>query len=407
MWKKLSDDERIEFTKNGYKKLKKNSPIVVNGKNIGYVRKVVTDSSGQQAYVITPTKTEKIKKSKNIAIIYRGSSANVSLDAIRDWANNDIPMGTRVLVNKIPFLSTLLSFYTKGKYRNGPSSQLINSSKTLNKLMKDYPNAKFDIYGHSLGSMDGQYAVANALDLDRIRAAYLYEGPNIYSILTSKQVKQLKKLNPRIFNFIDKNDWVSLGYSDDKNSVGTLHIILSKNMGLDKVSQHMWGGYQYDKNGNIKLVPENQLQIGMLNLNLLKDKLSKGGLSKSDKIYLDSAAAVILADNIKTYVDESMDSLIKDLNGYISEAEDLWKDTKRRARGMGQDLSEDDIMNTLRQVNATKSEFVTKVIEYYQDKIKKAEQVKSDYSDISTNIKKGVQAKLETDQELARSFNLL
>ncbi|MGR3741156.1 lipase family protein [Companilactobacillus sp. DQM5] len=397
---RLNQREKIKLAKKEYKKFKFGDPIFVGKKLIGYVSEVHNKWwTGENSYVITNKQLPKHPTSKDyknvdrVTVLYRGSTTLI------DWANN-IDFGFAAFN---PIINSTGIFYN-----NLIPPQFRSSYETLNNAMNKYGNARFEVYGHSLGSMDGQFAVANLSEkqMKRLSGAYLYEGPNIFSSLSLGQMMNVFKHKSKIFNIIDSKDIVVFGYFNDLLAVGTVMHINSKSM-HDVISQHMWGGYQYDKNGNIKLVPENQLQIGMLNLNLLKDKLSKGGLSKSDKIYLDSAAAVILADNIKTYVDESMDSLIKDLNGYISEAEDLWKDTKRRARGMGQDLSEDDIMNTLRQVNATKSEFVTKVIEYYQDKIKKAEQVKSDYSDISTNIKKGVQAKLETDQELARSFNLL
>ena len=54
-------------------------------------------------------------------------------------------------------------------------------------MMEKYPNAKINIYGHSLGSMDAQYALANVTDYSRIKSANIYNGPNIYSTLTEEQ----------------------------------------------------------------------------------------------------------------------------------------------------------------------------------------------------------------------------
>ena len=53
--------------------------------------------------------------------------------------------------------------------------------------MEKYPNAKINIYGHSLGSMDAQYALACITDYSRINGAYIYNGPNIYSLLLYNQ----------------------------------------------------------------------------------------------------------------------------------------------------------------------------------------------------------------------------
>jgi len=44
--------------------------------------------------------------------------------------------------------------------RDKPSGQLKASARALKDIMEKYPNAKINIYGHSLGSMDAQYAMA-------------------------------------------------------------------------------------------------------------------------------------------------------------------------------------------------------------------------------------------------------
>ena len=61
----------------------------------------------------------------------------------------------------------------------GATGQLEASSDYLKEMMEKYPNAKINIYGHSLGSMDAQYALANVTDYSRIKSANIYNGPNI------------------------------------------------------------------------------------------------------------------------------------------------------------------------------------------------------------------------------------
>lgn len=55
--------------------------------------------------------------------------------------------------------------------------------------MRLYPNAQVYVYGHSLGSMNAQYAIADLdkKDINRISGGFFYQGPNIYSNLTPKQ----------------------------------------------------------------------------------------------------------------------------------------------------------------------------------------------------------------------------
>ena len=40
-----------------------------------------------------------------------------------------------------------------------PSPQLLSAARTLRETLKKYPNAKIDMYRHSLASMNVQYAV--------------------------------------------------------------------------------------------------------------------------------------------------------------------------------------------------------------------------------------------------------
>lgn len=66
----------------------------------------------------------------------------------KDWLSNDIPTAIQIT--------------------NGGGStvtpQLKTSAETLKQTMKLYPNAQIYVYGHSLGSMNAQYAIA---DLDK------------------------------------------------------------------------------------------------------------------------------------------------------------------------------------------------------------------------------------------------
>ncbi|MFX3991674.1 triacylglycerol lipase, partial [Streptococcus suis] len=77
--------------------------------------------------------------------------------------DNDLPMTNNIITNK-----------------SEVTPQLQSASIILTQGLKDYPNAKITVYGHSLGSMNDQYAMAAVSDIDRIAGAYIYNGPNVY-----------------------------------------------------------------------------------------------------------------------------------------------------------------------------------------------------------------------------------
>lgn len=251
-------------------------------------------NNGEQIYTYTKTEgSNKIvspdaplserEKVEEITILYRGSTNPKEIlsnggDVLRDWGANDIPMAGKIV--------------TGGK---GVTGQLEASSDYLKEMMEKYPNAKINIYGHSLGSMDAQYALANVTDYSRIKSANIYNGPNIYSTLTEEQKINVSALYDKINNYVDSRDSVGLGYNKGEGTVGKTYkfngedkiskevskgkakgalvgsvfglggAVIGKNIGsvfgnvAGATDQHMWGGYRFDKNGN--LIDENGKRV--------------------------------------------------------------------------------------------------------------------------------------------------
>lgn len=158
---------------------------------------------------------------KELTILYKGSTAPSKAnimdtkhpefkDVRNDWLDNDIPTAIQI---------------TNG---GGPTVtfQLKSSAETLKQAMRLYPNAQVYVYGHSLGSMNAQYAIADLdkKDINRISGGFFYQGPNIYSNLTPKQQDTVKAINAldRLFNFVDRKDYVPIGYGIGDPIIGHL-----------------------------------------------------------------------------------------------------------------------------------------------------------------------------------------
>ena len=209
--------------------------------------------------------------------MYQGSTSPLNFKAkegevSRDWVDNDLEMAKRILSGD-----------------KNATGQLEASSEYLKEMMEKYPNAKVNIYTHSLGSMDAQFALANVTDYSRINYVYLSNGPNIYPILSHDQRVNVSALYDKIHNYIDNRDPIGLGYEEGKGAVGKVY----KFTGVDKISevtgistitgvqiggaifgpigalvgggagaiggylysagtdQHLWGGYRFDSDGNL------------------------------------------------------------------------------------------------------------------------------------------------------------
>ena len=146
-----------------------------NRSNKGEQIYTYTKTSGSNEVVSPDAPLSEREKVEEITILYKGSTAPTEIfsnggDVLRDWGANDIPMAGKIMLGE-----------------KGATGQLEASSDYLKEMMDKYPNAKINIYAHSLGSMDAQYALANVTDYSRIKSAHLYNGPNIYSTLTEEQ----------------------------------------------------------------------------------------------------------------------------------------------------------------------------------------------------------------------------
>ncbi|WP_289015607.1 SA1320 family protein [uncultured Granulicatella sp.] len=243
----FSDQEKLDISRQQYDELDVGREIRTKKSNtfIGYVSEVNHKAWGEDSYVITdeeipenPT-AEDYAKVKYVTILYQGSTAKLishPIKTLTDWGPNNLLMGITILAPEalIP--------------QRAP--QMEEASETLQRALKTYPNAKIDIFAHSLGLMDGYGALADvkAEDAHRIRAAYLYNGPNPYKSFDSIQKENLRRLADKINVYIDTNDIVGFGYNTT-NVIGNIYRIQTK--GSNLIDQHMFGGYKFDAADNL------------------------------------------------------------------------------------------------------------------------------------------------------------
>ncbi|ENK2085418.1 DUF2974 domain-containing protein [Listeria monocytogenes] len=418
----ITDQERVELAQKEYEdyKLKDKVKILkVNGneQTIGIVsQKINNKSTGEQSYIITdkytpPTASiSERNKVKELTILYKGSTApangNLNVpkhpdykDVRKDWLSNDIPTAIQIT--------------------NGGGStvtpQLKTSAETLKQTMKLYPNAQIYVYGHSLGSMNAQYAIADLdkKDIKRISGGFFYQGPNIYSNLTPKQQDTVKAINAldRLFNFVDRKDYVPIGYGIGDPAIGHLIEVESKKAGM--VEQHMWGGYQFDEDGNILTDKEGSLRLAkyataqqLASINIMRTSFSKSGgaLSSSEEIFLDAAEGLAITQGMKQTIQGEIKDLKDMFDKAIENAEELWRDTLSDARDIGSKLSESEILTALALGNATESKIVIDTVQDCEKSLAEATKIEQEYDKLLEQINEAIKSQLKTDQELAKQI---
>ncbi|MEY8538917.1 hypothetical protein AALM99_10835, partial [Lactococcus muris] len=389
MSKRYTDNEHVQIAKKEYDKLSINNPVTINnGQTIGYVSEVINNQkTGEQTYIITDgnPKTQKPEDVKNVIFLNQGSTGiDKTLqnpgEVKRDWWDN----------NK-QILENVMKSYENPQAVLPPTRQMKSTAQTLNRAMDKYPNAMFDAYGHSQASSNIQYALG-ALDsqekVERIHGAFVYQGPNAYSMMSLGQRERIAQLKERIFNFVDEKDVVPIGYRLLGVHVNPFHVgtlIFVDSSEVDIIDQHMWGGYRFSK-GEVKVTKESleqfrklkqayieyQMSSRLRTLEQLRKKFvaSGSGLSSNEKIYLDSTQALSIVSIASIDFDVSMMDLLKLYQDGIKEQEKLWEKTVREARGLGDSLEEWEVYEALKEVGFTHEAIVAFPTQLYQHKIR-------------------------------------
>ncbi|EHR7110797.1 DUF2974 domain-containing protein [Listeria monocytogenes] len=417
-----TDQERVELARKEYAKINQEEVVKIptadgTEKTIGIVsQKINNKSTGEQSYIITdkytpPTASiSERNKVKELTILYKGSTAPANgnfnvpkhpdyKDVRKDWLSNDIPTAIQIT--------------------NGGGStvtpQLKTSAETLKQTMKLYPNAQIYVYGHSLGSMNAQYAIADLdkKDIKRISGGFFYQGPNIYSNLTPKQQDTVKAINAldRLFNFVDRKDYVPIGYGIGDPTIGHLIEVESKKAGM--VEQHMWGGYQFDADGNVLTDKEGSLRLAkyataqqLAAINIMRTSFSKSGgaLSASEEIFLDAAEGLAITQGMKQTIQGEIKDLKDMFDKAIENAEKLWRDTLSDARDIGSKLSESEILTALALGGATESKIVIDTVQDCEKSLAEATKIEQEYDKLLEQINEAIKSQLKIDQELAKQI---
>ena len=364
-----------------------------------------TTGAGEQVYAVVKNPNEKADKVQEVTVLFRGSTGpdhfwEETADFWNDWAENDAVIAKRIMLQKDP------------SYQDKSTEQLKASARALKDIMEKYPNAKINVYGHSLGSMDAQYSMA-ALQADqvkRIQQAYIYNGPDIYRILSPEQRKVVDSIKTRIHNYADPDDPISMvGRDMVKGSIGSVGLVYYVDSTKeDFVNQHMTYGYQLDKNGKIKILSNtstviyNDYLLQMDNYTLLKEKLSEGGYTKEEQLFLDSEQAGIAAASISLMSTEGK-SIIKSIRDEaVEDARKVF--ASRRQVPWGFILSPSEMENAYIEGVATYETTIGVIEKLLDPVVDKISQLEKDCIDLETQTKKGIQKKLETDKELAEKF---
>ena len=351
------------------------------GDQLGTITQVYnnTTGAGEQVYAVVKNPDENAEDVQEVTVLFRGSTGpdhifKETADVWNDWAENDFVIGTHILKQNVP------------SDQDQSTEQLKASARALKDIMEKYPNAKINIYGHSLGSMDAQYAMAalEAAQIERIQQAYIFNGPDIYRILSPEQRKIVDQIKGRIYNYVDSES-------------------------EDPINQHMTYGYRLDKDGKIKIfsntstVAYNDFLIKMEGYKTLKNILASDGYTAGEQLFLDSEQAKIAASGICRIVTEEMDIIKNIYNRGIQDASEVFASCSNVPWGFILSSYETEVAYSEGGLNYETT--IGIIQNRFHPVVDKAKQLEKDFTDLEKQIQNGIQKKLDEDRELASKFS--
>ncbi|HEM3485407.1 Mbeg1-like protein [Streptococcus suis] len=396
-----TDKDRVDIAWKQYSNYSMGDVVKINDNQytIGTVRKVLKDATGLDGYVVE-------EPDGNVIVLFQGSKGPGKEGSAADWLDNDLPMAHNIISNK-----------------SEVTPQLQSASRSLNQVLKDYPNAQITVYGHSLGSMNAQYALATVSDIDRIAGAYIYNGPNVYPALTEEEKARVNALKYRIHNYIDQKDFVPIGYSGkdapgykspagtSEGAIGIVYRVDSKT-NLNPIDQHVWGGYQWNADGSLK-VKEGSSKLEqhysnalhhvsseMYHYATLKATLSRGGFSSRETIYLDSEQARILAQGLVKVAETTHQTLEKETASTLTEVNEVYSSLGNVPFGFI--LSPDEVRQAYSSAGVDYHSLVGDSTNQVEKFITRSNQLKQDLVDLESQIQAGIEQKVTEDQTLAQ-----
>ncbi|MGG5325069.1 hypothetical protein IGJ83_003138 [Enterococcus pernyi] len=362
---------------------------------------------------------------KNLTIAYAGTTS------LKDWYTNLEEIGR------------------SNKHSNGAFASALNYAHEIEKQYPKSDGYTISTTGHSLGGAKALFVAAiNGYDSVTYGAAgpglaqALFDNHNgtlinIYDtsdVVTSGLFTGGKGMLPINSFGIDNSGWETFGHSLDQfrtdeegnyiDKHGQIIVYVDGNGGI-LLAPTLWQQTLLENEAMIKLLAvsgehtldeikrvkeENEwlkVQIKeFLTLKELQQKLtaSGGGLSQSEKIYLEDSQALAVVRTAASKFDEAMSNVRVIYQNGITELEELWNDWLGRVRNYTPHLTYNEVIETLAEVNCTKWEIVDEPTQEFRDKIRQIDQMSEQFQTLADEITQKINEMVARDKELANQL---
>ncbi|HBK5546931.1 TPA: lipase [Enterococcus faecium] len=366
---------------------------------------------GMQAMSVAPIKNGKVDLSQ-VVIAFAGTNLSDWKDLETDARSIMNLYGNRpgasfsekATTNKILSVSGLKT-----------AGQINSAIAFANEVKKEYGEAAISTTGHSLGGFLALYIAA-----EKQWKNVGFNGPDPYDLLSPEAKKWVEENPGMLTNYRNHADFIG---NFGGNGTGAEVRISMETAFLNLLASHSLTSWKFDENGKL-IIPENEnnvkarkqqkenqatqlfsYQLQELNNIRKKLRLSGGQLTVNEQIYLDDTQARLVVEKLSAKMKSAMEEVIRINQRGIFELEKKWQEGLRQARVVAPSLTEQEIIEALASVGATKENLVDSAKEVYLLRINKARRMGEAFDTLAKEIQDKINEIVARDRELAQQFN--
>ncbi|EEY80848.2 triacylglycerol lipase [Streptococcus gordonii] len=274
-------------------------------------------------------------------------------------------------------------------------------------IKKINPNAKITTAGHSLGESLAMYVA-----LKQGYSNIGFNGPDIQYLISEEEVSYMKQHPEQFRNYRHKYDVIgNITGNETKTAIYPKIYPKERNL-FDTIQYHYLTEWIFNEKGQLvdldgKIISNPvvasfaETTAKMYRYQKLKNRLSSGGLSSNERIFLDSLQGMMLGDGMENVAKVGAEEIKTIRDEAVSKAQNLWEQIDF---SNFQYLSHDEVVTAFAAAGVTYDSVVGAVEREFDQANQKSGALALDFSTLNQQIHQMIDKKISSDQELAGDF---
>ena len=266
---------------------------------------------------------------------------------------------------------------------------------------------KISTTGHSLGQSLAMYVA-----LKRGYSNLGFNGLDTHNLLSKEEIEYMRKHPEQFRNYRHRYDLIGNIMGDETKTAIYPKIYQGKDELGKKLEYHQLSQWKFNEKGQLvdldgqvisdeRVTAYAETVAGMYRYRLFKKRLSSGGYSGHERIFLDSAQGMVIGDGLEKAAQAGSDEMKGYRTEAVGKAKQLWESIDFSTF---QHLSHEEVVGAFAAAGVTYDSIVGEVEREFEAAYQKANALASDFAQLNQGIHQVIESKLARDQELAGEF---